>query len=74
MMTKKHFVKLADILKRNRDSVVAGSSVQGALNVVALELADMCALENPNFSRRRFLTACGFSVAEVGYANYGMES
>lgn len=73
-MTKKDFEATAAIIK-NRRAVYQTVSVRsrprndhavgfdyGALNaleVVALDMADMFAADNPRFDRARFLAACG---------------
>lgn len=69
-MTKRHFEKLARILrdaKSEADSYAptGGGSVDeyatgraDAVSSMAQAIADMCSDENPRFDRNRFLDAC----------------
>ena len=57
MMTKKHFVKLAAIIRDNENIADDGTGL-----AIAEDIADMCAAENPQFDRRRFLEACGVEL------------
>ena len=67
MMSKKHYIVIAGILKQRRQVCFdAGRTSdpyrQGAVaatNAVVLELAEYFAAENPRFDRARFLAACG---------------
>lgn len=57
-MTRKHFEALASAIKAN-------GSLYGytaALDDLAKHLAHICAQDNPNFNRKRFLAACGVPV------------
>jgi hypothetical protein len=58
-MTKKPFEAIAEAMARQKpaDHWDANKHTQWNLDVNAL--ADMCAAENPNFDRARFLRACG---------------
>lgn len=58
-MTRKHFKALAAIVKRYVDASPTKNAP--SLRPLAEELADLCAAENPNFVRARFLLACGFT-------------
>lgn len=64
-LTRKHFQRVAGILRRTRHTVCIDSDVDDndpellALRSVAEQLADYFAEENPNFDRKRFLEACG---------------
>ena len=55
-MSRKHFERLADIVRRNL-SVDAATRKH-----VAEELAEFCAEQNPRFDRERFLAACGVTA------------
>ena len=70
MMTRKHFVALAAMLKLERGPSFAGG--YGSMNdwqrgcydqwsTIALNLAAVLAQDNPRFDRSRFLAACGVS-------------
>jgi len=54
-MTKKHFEAIARIL----NITVRNESERTLRNMVALNMADYFASENPRFKRDEFLTACG---------------
>lgn len=63
-MSQKDYIKFAAMFKAHRDALQAKASL---LDVVTLqnvdqlitEAANIFASDNPNFSRQRFLTACG---------------
>jgi hypothetical protein len=62
MMTRKHFEAVAAILKHNTVDVSQHSTEHeiGRANqsyLIASELADFFASENPNFDRARFMKA-----------------
>ncbi len=62
-MSKKHFIRLADYLRNNRE----------AFDFVAIaRLADFCQEQNPNFNRKRWLSyiagECGPSGGRVNRA------
>ena len=57
MMTKRHFEKLAHSLSTMHDA--------GLRAVMAVQLADICADDNPRFDRARFYTACDLELLNV---------
>lgn len=64
-MTRKHFIKVAKILKDNRRPIVSGEdnketlAFNEALNMVADDMCRLFKQDNSNFDRDRFLTAAG---------------
>lgn len=54
MVTKKDFEAVAEIISSNR-----GDGVEYTLDMIAINLADYFAEQNPNFNRDRFIKACG---------------
>ena len=58
MMSRKHYVRVAEIIKSN--SIVKGGKMLPTLNKVNLinELATMFKQDNVNFARSRFISAC----------------
>ena len=63
-MTKKHFEAIAAAIAQA--NMLYGATQYGeqapprtVLETVANNLATICAAENPNFDRARFLRACG---------------
>jgi hypothetical protein len=61
MMTKKDYILLAKaILLTKSDLNVAGRETTG-INMVARNVANTLAQDNPRFDRVRFLAACGVS-------------
>ena len=60
MMTKKHYVAMAYILKDIRKADTdRGTEARDVLTYTAKALANYFASENPRFDRARFLAACG---------------
>jgi len=62
MMSRKHFVAVAAILKEKTIETPAAGFDEGfasATEEIAGELATFFKSENPNFNRSKFLTACG---------------
>ena len=65
MMTRKNFEAIAAIVKDEVEATLPLSdpaTIVGAaygIEELAKSLADYFASDNPNFDRRRFLTACG---------------
>ena len=64
-VSKKLFVKVAaefsaefDVARRD-PSVERRDARLGTLRVMAMRMADVFSVENPNFNRGRFFTACG---------------
>ena len=65
MLTRKHFIELADILREESEHLTSEASRSEALahpyypslERLTSRIADFCHSENPNFSRSRFLTA-----------------
>lgn len=61
MMTKKNFEAVARIIKQNTVEDAAAGFDEGydaGVQIVASDLADYFASDNPNFDRSRFLEAC----------------
>jgi hypothetical protein len=59
-MSKKHFERLAAIVRLCDEQAKIGYSADHIIHLVlAEELADMAQEENPAFDRARFLRACG---------------
>ena len=66
-MTKKHFIKMAAIIKDTIDkskrkgweSSDASRALVVAAETIALDMADYFAKENPAFDRSRFLASAG---------------
>lgn len=62
-MTKKHFIKIADMIKAQRPCSLALSEICNAEARAALvqweqmrdALADFCQAQNPNFDRQRWI-------------------
>jgi len=57
MMTKKDFVAIAEIIKKN-SSKVYGATFTDVTREVVNDLADYFEAQNPNFDRDRFIKAC----------------
>ncbi len=62
-MTKKDYIKIAQIIKDNRDMVETGHSPEGGVDVIYAHcfLTQLCLIlqeDNPNFDATRFLLAC----------------
>ena len=54
-MTRKDYNDIAEAIARLPvESAAAGDTVRAAANTIA----DVCAADNPNFDRARFLAAC----------------
>lgn len=62
-MSKRHFEGLAKIIAANGTRNT--KDPQTALLLVAMDIAAMCANENPQFDRARFMAACGFPNGEA---------
>jgi hypothetical protein len=66
-MTKKHYVKIAVVIKgqreqgpiRTKEDQACVDSVNAVLDIVSMQLAHQFADDNSLFDRARFLTACG---------------
>lgn len=68
-MTRKHFKAIAAAIASARRDTFENPSVEAsaaarigasmAVSSIILELAAVCAAENPNFDRLRFIEACG---------------
>lgn len=58
-MTRKDYVLIADTLSNLMKDFNNGGDDSVSLSLVAQELADTLATDNPRFDRARFLTACG---------------
>jgi hypothetical protein len=56
-MTRKHFEKIAEILKYN-----SNKTHPAVFSKMVLDFAEMCANENPNFNVNKFHEACGYNV------------
>jgi hypothetical protein len=58
-MSKKDYQAIAAILHRNRTQETDhGSESRSVVSMIAQDLADMMAGENPRFDRERFIEAC----------------
>ena len=53
-MSKKHFIKIATLLRVSKEAFDADY----AITLIAENLAEIFAEENPRFDRTRFLEAC----------------
>lgn len=63
-MSRKHYVTVARILKREREIAVsmdAPASVDLSLDSITVELADMFKQDNASFDRSRFYDAAGLT-------------
>ncbi len=60
-MSKKHYKQIAEILKRRKhaEDTATAVAVNCSLALVAYELCPILKLDNNNFQRQKFLTACG---------------
>ena len=56
-MSRKDYVAIAEAIARLRDNYT-DPTVRSSFALVALELADALAADNPRFDRDRFLVAC----------------
>lgn len=68
-MTRKHFEALAKLIanaerKLMRGDLIHDAAVTQTLDIIATDLADFCAAQNPRFDRARFLSACGLAEDE----------
>ena len=59
MMTRKDYVKVAEILKSFGDNVENNHSDFFDL---VYDFSDMFAEDNPNFQEKKFLQACGLDI------------
>lgn len=63
-MTRKHFQAIAEAVKRSSDRIsfldLEPSRMRLIMSIMADEMADSLANDNPRFDRERFLKACGF--------------
>lgn len=57
-MSKKHFKKLAEAIRLEFERAGCVQSTE-ATQRIAHAIAEICADDNPNFDRSRFLAACG---------------
>lgn len=55
-MTKKDYIKIADVIRQNFDGTDLTELV---LPTLAMDLAVVFASDNPQFDQDRFLEACG---------------
>ena len=63
-MTKKHFVKFAEIIRAQASRENDLFAQQNA-GMMAFALCDYFADVNPRFDRDRFLTACGLAKSQT---------
>ena len=61
-MTKRHFEKLAKIIKEAKELIdeQGNSECDFALDVMTNKITEFCKEMNPRFDKKRFLKACGF--------------
>jgi len=64
MMTRKDYVKVAEILKSFGDNVENNHSDFFDL---VYDFSDMFAEDNPNFQEKKFLQACGLDIMWFGF-------
>ncbi len=57
-MSKKDYIKFAQMFKEQKDKALTLEAVAQITEIVK-ESADIFKADNPNFSRDRFLKACG---------------
>lgn len=59
MMTKKHYVAVARIIKANIDAARMDSDLQSIkrIGMIAVQLSDFMARDNPKFNMDRFIEA-----------------
>lgn len=62
MLTKKHFVAIAEILEAERSIQRDISAARIAVSAITFSLADYFAKENPRFNRAEFYRACGMDA------------
>ena len=55
MLTRKHFEAIAEIIRTDKGFYDDGENMR---QLIARELAGLCAQENPRFDYGRFLDAC----------------
>lgn len=60
-MTKRHFEAIAALIDAEQAQYGEHSSERLAVRDVAIRLAVQFNIENPQFDRAMFLTACGFN-------------
>ena len=65
MMTRKDYVKVAEILKSFGDNVENNHSDFFDL---VYDFSDMFAEDNPNFQEKKFLQACGLDIMWFGFS------
>jgi len=64
-MSKKDYIKMAAIIRRERDSVqgissdVSRQAALVSIRIIATNMADLFAADNPMFNHARFIQACG---------------
>lgn len=60
MMTRKHYIALAALIKDLGETLsMPDQAADIAFADYVTDLSDLFAKDNPNFDRARFLTACG---------------
>lgn len=57
MMSRKHYKAIAAVIKENVDAFDNAGYI--AARNIGNSIADICAEDNPNFNRAKFLQACG---------------
>ena len=65
MMTRKDYVKVAEILKSFGDNVENNHSDFFDL---VYDFSDMFANDNPNFQEKKFVQACGLDIMWFGFS------
>jgi hypothetical protein len=59
MMTRKDYVKVAEILKNFHENI---SNNENDFIDLVYDFADMFAEDNPNFQEKKFVQACGLDI------------
>lgn len=62
-MTRKHFESIAGVFNNNMPMFQNTRENAEAFRMMANEMADMCANQNPRFDHERFIRACGLTPA-----------
>lgn len=60
MITRKHYKKIAEVIREEADAMGGNIGGYAAVTSLALTLADVFAEDNPRFDKQRFMKACGW--------------